>query len=226
MPGSASYCGIWREKVAKPHSWGATTSTSNSQRTFVDSIASPRNRTVIPNIWHVLRFLPFSSKRARGVCEPCKLPAEGPFDANSPFSPVDRFRLLTGPFGPGCQVVGNATITLYGAFVCMTKCNLHQPLTALPWMWLALHAWSIQEGYPQCSIDALRVCLKHFPISATNQARCGDPSASHVPDPFLGAQRAAFSVWRVRTKPLARRTRSRGGLKRAVRYGGHRKEIL
>jgi hypothetical protein len=38
-----------------------------------------------------------------------------PSTQNSPFSPVDRFHLLTGPFGPGYQVVGIATITIYSA---------------------------------------------------------------------------------------------------------------
>jgi len=37
--------------------WGATTLAANLPGTFVDRIALLRNPTLIPNIWHVLRFL-------------------------------------------------------------------------------------------------------------------------------------------------------------------------
>jgi hypothetical protein len=50
------------------------------------------------------------------ACPPCDFRRQ-----ISPFSPVDRFRLLTGPFGPGCQVI-NATIAkMQVRFVCLIK---------------------------------------------------------------------------------------------------------
>jgi hypothetical protein len=68
--------------------WGATTSTSNSNAGFVDSIMSRGNRTAIPNIWHAIRsirsmyslvLLVHDRDRHGIVCEQCavrSVPAE------------------------------------------------------------------------------------------------------------------------------------------------------
>jgi hypothetical protein len=45
-----------REKVVKPHFWGAKTSVPNSVPHFVDSIGLPENGARIRNTWHVLLF--------------------------------------------------------------------------------------------------------------------------------------------------------------------------
>jgi len=88
---------------------GAKPSTSNLPGTFVDSVASSRNRTLIPNIWHVLRFSQLSGKCCRRrVGEPCYSPAEAPSPHNSPLSPVDRSSLLTVPFGLGSHNLASA----------------------------------------------------------------------------------------------------------------------
>jgi len=55
-------------------------------------------------------FCDSSQNEARCVGELCRLPGWGPSTPNSPFSPVDRFCLLTDLFGPGSQVAGTAII--------------------------------------------------------------------------------------------------------------------
>ena len=104
-PGAQEHEGFWRENVAKPNSWGAKPSTCHRRSVFVDSIASVRNGLLIPNIYHMLWFswLLLETKCKTLVNRGC-CPPRAPPTPNSPFSPVDRFRLchLTESFGLKC----------------------------------------------------------------------------------------------------------------------------
>jgi hypothetical protein len=78
---------------------GVTPSASNLQGSFVDR--SPKHLAGVT----VLGFV----NATRGIVAPFSAPADCFSTPNSPFSSVDSFRLLTGPFGPGAQVAANAS---------------------------------------------------------------------------------------------------------------------
>ncbi len=104
MPGPRKYEGILREKVVKHDFRGAKTLFSNSGPCFVDSITSLRNRAGIPNIPQMFGCQQLSTGRTDARPTKRRFGASRPVGApNSPFSPVDRSRLLTAPSDAGSQ---------------------------------------------------------------------------------------------------------------------------
>lgn len=64
----------------------------------------------------------------RGIGEPHNLPGEGPSTPSSPFSLVDSFRLLTGPFDPGCPSYGKCNCHRWYV---VTRSHLNQPASPI-----------------------------------------------------------------------------------------------